>query len=199
MSKSSIFTHKQCKLAAKAMTAEQVLFLLLCCLYFVCIECKVWNILNEGAIASNSSISACNINTQIITQLLKNQLQSGDTLLIPDAHQFWLNGGIYIDSIANIIIQIDGSIHYQNNRKYWPTKNDSDHVLEAMQFTNVNNITFTSSHQSTKGLINGHGSSWWGSLNYCIYKENRFVHTFMIFYIPCFDSFQYIDLDYYIL
>eukprot|EP01084_Bolivina_argentea_P091673 164986_1 len=156
------------------MYARQKQFILLIFFVFLInnINCKTWNILNYGAIPSNKNIPICNSNTKIITQLLNNQLKSGDLLLIPSGNDFWFNGGIYA-SIHNITIQIDGSINYQNKRKYWPTQNNSDHVLEAMRFDNSNNITFTSSNKINKGLINGNGNKWWGLTQYCIHSENR--------------------------
>jgi len=133
---------------------------------------KVWNILDEGAIPNDQSIATCNNNTQILNNLLQHQAQRGDTVLIPAPHPFWFNGGIS-GSLHDIIIQIDGSIHYQNQRKYWPTHNDSDRVLEAMSFINCNNVTFTSSNKLDKGLIDGHGNAWWGAIQYCVHRENR--------------------------
>ena len=136
-----------------------------------CIHCKIWNVINEGIIPSLSDISICNNNTKIINNLL-NKLQCNDTLLFPYNFSFWFNGGINGNNLKDIVIQIDGTINFQNDRKYWPTETNSDDVLEAMYFEACNNITFTSSNNN-KGLIDGHGNAWYGAINYCIYKENR--------------------------
>lgn len=83
------------------------------------VNCKIWNIRDAGAKPSDKSISTCNNNTKIVNQLLNNKLQPYDTLLIPNNEDYWFNGRIYASNISDIIIQIDGSINYQSDRKYW--------------------------------------------------------------------------------
>jgi len=151
------------------------LFLLIqaLCALLTCVRSKIWNVVEYGIISADATLSTSNSNTKIINRLLNELLRPGDTLLIPFAHHFWFNGGIFASSMQSITIQIDGAIHYQHHREDWPTEDDSDRVLEAMQFVNSRDIQMTSSRKEQKGMINGHGNHWWGAMEYCEHKENR--------------------------
>ena len=161
------------------MQIQQLIRILL--ILLTCVSCKVWNVLDYGVIESDPSLPTCNANTKIVNILLNTMLQPNDTLLIPYSYHFWFNGGIFASSIQSITIQIDGAIHFQYDREHWPTVNDTDHVLGAMRIADSKDIRITSSYQTQKGMINGHGAHWWGAEQYCIHKENRY--DFMSFII----------------
>ena len=133
-------------------------------------EATSYNILNQGAISNNDSITVCNQNTFVMNKTLKI-LQPGDILEIPMGYEFWFNGNIYGENISSATIEINGAMKFQNSRDEWPT-DDSGHVKECMHFINLYNVTFTSKNKD-KGLIDGNGNRWWGAIKYLIDQENR--------------------------
>ena len=71
-----------------------LLQLLSCCLFLFPFECKVVNLLNQGAVPFDDSIETATSNTIVFNNTLAD-LQPYDTLLIPFNYSFWFNGGIY--------------------------------------------------------------------------------------------------------
>lgn len=124
-----------------------------------------WDTVWKNGAALNASLAA---------------LQRGDTLLIPNK-TFHLMGGIEAKDLDSNVIRIDGTLEFAstwlNNHKYveqWPRSGPGSNagVLECFHFTNLNNVTFTSSGE---GTLNGAGSKWWGlpGIGYLVRKENR--------------------------
>jgi hypothetical protein len=79
-------------------------------------------------------------------QLLNNTLsalQPGDVFIVPNT-TFWLLGGIRVENIESVVIQIDGTLSFSDDRSTWPT-DASGHVLECLELRSFRNVTFTSS------------------------------------------------------
>ena len=156
------------------------------------INSTIYNISDEGVIPTLSDIDTCNNNTRLINEAL-TKLQSGDTLLIPSNNNYWFNGGIYASNLMDIIIQVDGSINFQNDHTEWPNEDKIKcnggllevKVPECICIENSTGITFTSLNGdiSTRingdnvslGLINGNATKnkWWGISNYLEIEEKR--------------------------
>ncbi|EGD82886.1 hypothetical protein PTSG_03517 [Salpingoeca rosetta] len=120
-----------------------------------------------GGVANDKSLSVAQANSKLMNTTLAS-LAPGDTLLIPNT-TFWLMGGIYATGIRDVVIQIDGTLAYLDDMKAWPRHPDG-RVFECMHLENVDNITITSSGM---GTIDGHGSAWWGAVEYLLIGENR--------------------------
>ena len=135
-----------------------------------CCFATVYNFETEGATPNDESLLACNTNAAIFNKTL-GLLKPGDILLIPMNLKFWIMGGIYGANLINITIQIDGELHYWDERDEWPT-DDNGNVKQCMYFWNIKGLTLTSQNRN-KGLIDGHGQKWWGAIDYGIWQENR--------------------------
>jgi polygalacturonase len=111
---------------------------------------------------------------------LNTSLQSlapGDTFVVPNK-TFAIMGGIKVQDLASVTIQIDGTIEFAstilNAEKYlkkWP-RNKNGGVHECLQFDNLTDVKFTSTNI---GMLNGAGAKWWGipGIGYITRKENR--------------------------
>ncbi len=140
----------------------------------------VLNIQDRGAIPDDDSMATCFKNAGVMNSTLA-ALQPGDTLYVPEGKKFWLIGGIYAKNIQSATIQIDGELHYTDNRTAWPTDSNG-HVKECMYFEELNNVTFMSLNpHSQKGLIDGHGQKWWGAIKYLLFEGNVESSTFSFF------------------
>eukprot|EP00041_Stephanoeca_diplocostata_P026189 m.699775 g.699775 ORF g.699775 m.699775 type:complete len:429 (-) comp22906_c0_seq19:2120-3406(-) len=97
-------------------------------------------------------------------------LLPGDTFLIPNK-TFHVMGGIQAANIESVAIQLDGTLYFSNNIKEWP-RSGSGHVHECLFFSNITNVTFTS---SGAGTLYGNGEKWWGipGIGYLVRSENR--------------------------
>jgi len=111
------------------------------------------------------------------------KLKRGDTFVIPGGKTFYLMGGIKAYDLADVTIQIDGTLEFAStllddvDLKYidkWPRSGDGNgaNVLECLYFKNLTNVTFTSSGE---GTLYGAGQKWWGipAIGYIVRKENR--------------------------
>lgn len=119
----------------------------------------------QGAIAEDSSYETALNNGRILNSTLA-EIQSGDTLFFSNK-TFHLVGGIMADGLQNIVIQIDGTLSFTNDRETWP-KNADGGVLECIYLTNVVNMTLTS---SGVGTLDGNGQEWWGAIQFLKHQE----------------------------
>eukprot|EP00091_Calanus_sinicus_P005201 TRINITY_DN15603_c0_g1_i1.p1 TRINITY_DN15603_c0_g1~~TRINITY_DN15603_c0_g1_i1.p1 ORF type:complete len:157 (+),score=41.35 TRINITY_DN15603_c0_g1_i1:102-572(+) len=90
----------------------------------------------------------------------------------PDSNKtFMMMGGIMVNDIQSVTIQIDGTIIFSDNMDDWPRESNGD-VLECIHFLNITNVTFTS---SGVGVLDGQGETWWGvpGIGYLVRGENR--------------------------
>eukprot|EP00928_Gymnodinium_smaydae_P049918 TRINITY_DN33529_c0_g1_i2.p1 TRINITY_DN33529_c0_g1~~TRINITY_DN33529_c0_g1_i2.p1 ORF type:complete len:306 (-),score=14.74 TRINITY_DN33529_c0_g1_i2:486-1403(-) len=80
-------------------------------------------------------------------------------------------GGVRIDGLDSVGIQIDRTLAFSRNTKLWPLK-DTHKVADCLHMLNMKHVTLTS---SSKGTIDGHGSAWWGIplIGYLFRQENR--------------------------
>lgn len=119
--------------------------------------------------SDDSSLSTELSNAQLLNETLQN-LSPGDRFIIPN-ESFWVMGGIGAADLADVVIQLDGTLSFSQDIDNWPTYSNGQ-VYECLQFANLRNVTFTS---SGVGLLNGNGAPWWGVpfLGYAIRGENR--------------------------
>ena len=115
-------------------------------------------------------------NTAILNAALLS-LKSADTLVIPN-NTYWLTGGVFATNLFNVTISLDGTLKFVPGRTGWPTQpcpHDANKkcVQKAILFTNVDQLTLTSSNALQGGVIDGGGAPWWGYVNYLRYGEDR--------------------------
>lgn len=142
-------------------------------IYFLyCYDDKIINFLiDKKAIPNNNSLESAITNRDLMNSL-NNDLLPGDKFIIPN-NTFYFMGGIFLTNLDSIIFQIDGKIIFSD--KINKLQIDSDKkVNNAINFKNINNITFRSS-KKLGGIINGNGEKWWGIpfLGILIHGENR--------------------------
>lgn len=117
-----------------------------------------------GGVPFERTIDVAYQNRDLLNSALAN-LTIGDTLLIPNRTYYFV-GGIVADDLKHVTFQVDGTMLFSDDRDTWPT-DASGHVLECMTFTNIQNVTFTS---SGLGTFDGNGRKWWGALKYLEYQ-----------------------------
>jgi len=124
---------------------------------------------DAGAIPDDSSLETAWKNGGLMNSTLA-ALLPGDTFIVPNK-TFNLMGGIFIQNISSVTIQIDGTLIFSDNMDQWP-RDDQGQVFECFHFESLINVTFTS---SGKGLIDGNGETWWGIplVGYLVRGENR--------------------------
>ena len=111
-----------------------------------------------------------------------NALLPGDIFIIKNQTYFTQGGIIVTTELNDVIINIQGTLKFNNDRSTYPTNEIG--VLECLHFQGfLNNVTFTSyleddnypdlGDQSTRGTIDGGGRPWWGAIDYLKYQEDR--------------------------
>mmetsp|Transcript_352 Transcript_352/g.945 ORF Transcript_352/g.945 Transcript_352/m.945 type:complete len:446 (-) Transcript_352:214-1551(-) len=95
-------------------------------------------------------------------------LRRGDRLLIPNK-TFHVMGGVQVNGLRDVVIQLDGTLVFSGDKKAWPRRAGGG-VLSCMHFQDLKNVTFTS---SGRGTLDGQGKNWWGWLEYLKIEENR--------------------------
>ncbi|KAJ8600586.1 hypothetical protein CTAYLR_008175 [Chrysophaeum taylorii] len=123
-----------------------------------------------GGVAESASRSACWSNGGVLNTTLA-ALEPGDTLVIPNKTFFVLPA--LASNLSDVIIRVDGTLKFCSYMQLeWPRTSDGS-VLECLKFSNVRNVTFTSS--GTGGVIDGQGKFWWGvpGIGYLVREENR--------------------------
>ena len=120
-----------------------------------------------GAHANDNTLKAALVNRDALNVCFAN-LHRGDELWIPNK-TFHLMGGVQVHSPSSIIFRIDGTLVYSDATYNWP-RDDVGRVYECMHIYDASNFTITS---NAMGIIDGHGSAWWGIVGYLIHKENR--------------------------
>lgn len=125
---------------------------------------------DHGALAEQDDSATWAKNKGAMESALAS-LQPGDTLLIPNK-TYHIMGGIHVDNVKDVTIQLDGTLSYATDRKSWPTEDGSDNVLECFYGQYWENVTFTS---SGIGTMDGRGATWWGipGIGYLQLGENR--------------------------
>lgn len=120
-----------------------------------------------GAVPYKKDYDTMLKNSQVLTDTL-NSIEPGSTLLISNK-TFHLLGGVYASNINNVVIQLDGTLSFDNDRDNWPV-DENGHVLESIYLTNISNFVLTS---SGAGTLDGNGQPWWGAVDFLRYQENR--------------------------
>eukprot|EP00211_Chloroparvula_japonica_P002559 CAMPEP_0119120582 /NCGR_PEP_ID=MMETSP1310-20130426/1558_1 /TAXON_ID=464262 /ORGANISM="Genus nov. species nov., Strain RCC2339" /LENGTH=437 /DNA_ID=CAMNT_0007110069 /DNA_START=89 /DNA_END=1402 /DNA_ORIENTATION=+ len=130
----------------------------------------VYNFETLGGIPNDNSLDTENHNAELLNTTLSTTMQPGDTLVIPNT-TFCVMGGILVDGLVDVTIQLDGTLSFSQRTRKWP-RNADGHVMECMQFDNARNVRFTSSGE---GTLNGNGADWWGKpgIGYLLRGENR--------------------------
>jgi Glycosyl hydrolases family 28 len=125
-------------------------------------------------------------NTAAFSRAL-NDVQPGDTVLVPDGKQYTLFGGVVANDKHHFALDVAGSLHFFHDRLIWPK-----HVtpstffnrtyVPGLSFVNCTKFTVTCSSQTPAkvqvdrqrnlvrlvdsdthrgGIINGNGKGWW--------------------------------------
>ncbi len=135
-------------------------------LTFVCMAAMLGTIYGKfinfelaGGIPELEIDSVTQKNGLLFNQTLSN-LKPGDTLYFPNK-TFHMLGGIKAKDLFNVTFLIDGTIKFTDDRDEWPT-DESGHVLECIELTNIENVIFSS---RGKGTIDGNGKKWWGAID----------------------------------
>ncbi|EGG14552.1 hypothetical protein DFA_12328 [Cavenderia fasciculata] len=124
-------------------------------------------VIEYQGIPNDSSLSTAWKNGALLNETM-NRLQPFDELVFPN-ETIYLVGGIIAQNLESVVLRFEGTLVFTDNTHTWP-RNASGNVLECFQFSNFNNVTFTSTYQ---GILNGQGEAWWGLLGYVEYHENR--------------------------
>jgi hypothetical protein len=141
---------------------------------------RTWDYETDGGAKAGDDSWATVLSNGAALNATLAKMQRGDTFVIP-AKKFHLMGGIQARDLADITIRIDGSLEFGstvlNAEKYvdrWPRRGPGKKasVLECLQFTNISNVSFTS---TAEGTLNGEGEKWWGipGIGYLRWQENR--------------------------
>jgi polygalacturonase len=131
-------------------------------------DAKVIDFQEIGAVADDVSNATVFANRDLFQLTLQN-LQFGDRFIIPNK-TFHLVGGVDVSNMADVVIQIDGTLSFTNDRAQWPKDPVSGNVLECIFFHNITNVVFTS---SGKGTLDGNGQEWWGAIEFLKHQEDR--------------------------
>jgi len=111
-------------------------------------------------------------NTMLMNVLL-SRMDPGDKLLVPNA-TFLMMGGVYAKELADVTLQIDGTLLFSDDITAWPTQNNgtSKMPIIAMTFEHTTDFTVTS---NGTGVLNGNGAAWWGipGIGYLERGKNR--------------------------
>jgi polygalacturonase len=120
-----------------------------------------------GAKPDDNSYETALANGKLLNETL-NSLSVGDTFFVPNS-TYTLIGGIIAKNIKGVIIQIDGTLSFSDDRETWPRNSNGD-VMECIYLENIEDIIFTS---SGKGTLDGNGKEWWGAINFLRHQEDR--------------------------
>lgn len=127
-----------------------------------------------GAIPDDRSHEIARQNSALLSAAL--ELASERTLLIPPGRTFYLEHGVRGDHLHDIVIQIDGTLHFVRN--HHETNDDQTHKRPSPCLTlhRCHNVTLTSSRPNgQRGVIDGGGPEWWGLpvVGYVQIQEHR--------------------------
>ena len=120
----------------------------------------------EGGIPNKHDYDTQLHNGQVLNNTL-NSLEAGDLFYIKNK-TYHLIGGIIASDIHDVIIKIDGTLLFSDERETWPTDKNGE-VLEAIMLYKIKNVVFTS---SGVGTLDGNGEKWWGAIDYAKYQED---------------------------
>lgn len=135
---------------------------------FVSSYAAILNFEELGGIPHDRSYDTAYKNGQLMNNTFNNLIQPGDTFIIPNK-TFALTGGIYVRELHDFTWVIDGTLSISDDRDQWPRLENGD-VMECFLFTNLINVTFTS---TGKGTIDGNGQKWWGAVDFLRFQEDR--------------------------
>lgn len=116
---------------------------------------KVISITDFGAVAGAPS-RAINNSQAIVAAFYA--AQDGDTVLVP-ANQTFSISWVWVTNVTNLVFQIEGTLQAVSDQSAWALCTDPDTFCDILRFSQSTNIVVTS--QSTNGLIDGQGYTWW--------------------------------------
>lgn len=147
--------------------------ILILCFLALCVAGRVIDFESLGAIADDSSLETEWANGALLNSTW-NKLQPGDTFVISNK-TFHVMGGILVtQDVIDVTFDIQGTLSFSDDRVQWPRTQDTGHVLEAIQFSYLQDVTFTSSGSpDNRGTLNGNGAVWWGAINFLHHQEDR--------------------------
>lgn len=116
-----------------------------------------------------------------------DDVQPGDTVLVPDGKQFTLFGGVVADDKHHFSLDVAGSLHFIHDRAIWPKHITPSTFFNrtyepGLSFVNCTKFTLTCSSKTLAkvevdrsrnlvrlvdssthrgGIINGNGKGWW--------------------------------------
>lgn len=138
-----------------------------------CLAGRVIDYESLGAIADTVSLDMLWANGRLLNETW-NSLQPGDTFVISNKTFHTMGGILVTNEIQGVTFDIQGTLLFSDNRDEWPRRADTGKVLEAISFSYLEDVTFTSSgSDDNRGTLNGNGAEWWGAINYLKHREDR--------------------------
>uniref|UniRef100_A0A7S2HCT4 Pectate lyase superfamily protein domain-containing protein n=1 Tax=Helicotheca tamesis TaxID=374047 RepID=A0A7S2HCT4_9STRA len=144
---------------------------------------KIIDFSSIGGKAYDSSPQTELHNAKLLNQTLQTLLQPNSKLVIKGT--FHLMGGIYASNLKDVVLQLDGSLIFSKNIKFWPKLGETEQHgrlhrrhMECIHFDHPKNVTLTSSKfvgGGGGGILDGQGEVWWGIpfLGYLHRAEDR--------------------------
>lgn len=128
---------------------------------FLAAHAKVVNFEAVGGVPDTDNNVTEWANGALLNVTLRSLLP-GDTFLVPNK-TFHVMGGIQVSNLQSVVVQLDGTLYFSNNIKEWP-RSSSGRVHECIYFSNISNVSFTS---SGAGTLYGNGEKWYIGDVYC--------------------------------
>jgi hypothetical protein len=69
-------------------------------------------------VQSDTSLKTNQANAKLFNNTV-SAMEPGDRLVFPTDKVFHMMGGIYVENVSDIVIQLDGTIRFWNERKEW--------------------------------------------------------------------------------
>jgi hypothetical protein len=94
-----------------------------------------------GAIPHDRSTETAIFNGKLMNETWNN-LKTYDVFFVPNK-TFHVMGGIYARGWRHVVIRIDGTIKFSDDRDAWP-RDENGNVLECMHLSDIEEVKFTS-------------------------------------------------------
>jgi len=159
--------HRRCRVRSTMMTKDLFLFAVACLSWIETVTVQAFttttrtlDFLQEGALPNNSSLAAARHNTELLSSLFLLQSSQPDRnettslqIRIPQT-SFYLLPGVQIHRLANIVIQLDGSLRFLSKTDELVNSSSLSlpNATSCILINHCQNITLTSS-SSRRGRL----------------------------------------------
>jgi hypothetical protein len=118
-----------------------VLFFVLVLVFGVHVQSDFLDFERLGAIPHDRTTETAIFNGKLMNETWNN-LKPFDVFFVPNK-TFHVMGGIYASGWRHVVIRIDGTIKFSDDRAAWP-RDESGNVLECMHLSDIKEVKFTS-------------------------------------------------------